>query len=106
MFHGYIPVNLKTEILVHVLKSKVEIEMFCEQFRLITIVLILSTVLECCVLHNCKSSLITHANQLGYKKNGGCEKAICYVTSVVNYLCNVKLKFLIQCLMKVQHSTW
>ena len=36
-----------------------------------------------CVSQNC--SLITHANQLIYKKNGGCEKAIYYVTSVVNY---------------------
>ena len=62
-------------MIVPVPKSKIEIEMSCEQFRLITIVPILSKVLECCVLQNCKSSLITYANQLGYKKNGGWGKS-------------------------------
>ena len=28
---------------------------------------------------------MTHVNQFGYKQNGGCERAIFYVTSIVNY---------------------
>ena len=28
---------------------------------------------------------MTHVNQFGYKQNGGCERAIFYVTSIDNY---------------------
>ena len=59
--------------------------MSCDQFRPITIIFILSKIFECCILAKFKDKLVTHVNQIGYKQNDDCERAIFYVTSIFNY---------------------
>ena len=71
-------------MIIPVPKVKVTSVMSCEQFRPITIVLILSKVLECRTINCCEESFITHSNQFAYKKGGGCKKAVFYVNSVIN----------------------
>ena len=85
LIHGYVPQCFKTGMIIPVPKCNVMNEMSCDQFRPITIIPILSKIFECCILAKFKDKLSTHVNQFGYKQNGGCERAIFYVTSIVNY---------------------
>ena len=70
-------------MIILVPKCNVINEMSCDQFRPITIIPISSKIFESCIL--AKGDKI-HVNQFGYKQNGGCERAIFYVTFIVDYL--------------------
>ena len=64
-------------------------EMSCDQFKPITIIPILSKIFECCILAKFNDKLVPHVNQFAYKQNGGCERAIFYVTSIVTLWRNI-----------------
>ena len=83
--HGNVSQCFKTGMIIPVTKCNVFNEMSCDQFRSITIIPILSKLFEYCILVKFKDKLVTHVNQFRYKQNGGCERAIFYVTSIVNY---------------------
>ena len=62
------------------MRSVKDLEDLCDQFKPITFISILSKIFECCILDKFKDKLVIHVTQFVYKQNGGCERAIFYVT--------------------------
>ena len=84
---SFVPEGFEHSYIVPVpkLKEHYSKSVTCNDFRAITISLILSKVFEHCIIDRYQSFLVSSDNQFGFKKGVGCSFAIRTVCSIVDY---------------------
>ena len=83
--HCYVPTNFGKGIIVPLVKDKTGDVSSINNYRAITLVPIISKLLECVLLHITDEFLNTDHRQFGFKKGLGCANAIFVVRSAVDY---------------------
>jgi hypothetical protein len=85
LFFGVVPNGFGSSVITPVVKSKEK--SFCDatNYRPVSIITVFSKVFEACLLVHIEPMLLSHSNQFGFVKNGGCNKAVYMFTSTVKY---------------------
>ena len=81
-------------MIIPVLKDKMKDNRDIENYRLITLISMLSKIFEMCLYNRMRCKLQTEGMQYGYVKEGGCEKCIFAVKNVTNYFFLKNLTYL------------
>ena len=86
--HCFTPSIFSNVIFLPLLKDKRKSADDVNNYRLIAITSILSKLFESCLSDFLSPYLISHCNQLGFVKHGGCSKAILALKTVLTYFNN------------------
>ena len=82
--HSYVPANFKTSIMTSVVKDEQNKNIDdISNYRPITIISVLSKLFEACLYRKIKDKLSACGLQFGYVSEGGCEKSLHVLSTVV-----------------------
>jgi hypothetical protein len=82
---GIVPKGFGCSVITPVIKSKDKSVNDAANYRPVSVISIVSKIFEACLLVTMEPMLVSHSNQFGFVKNGGCNKALYMLSSVVNY---------------------
>lgn len=86
--HGVVPNGMGISIIHPVIKNKVKSVHDIANYRPISIVPIMAKIFESCIANIIETNLVSHTNQFGFVKNGGCGKALFTFRNIVRYFRN------------------
>ena len=83
--HGHVPNDFKHGVIIPVIKDNRKGPGDVDNYRPITIISVFSKLFEICLYNKINGCLNVSGLQLGFVKEGGCDKSLYTVSNVVNY---------------------